>query len=244
MNSRPTVGGRSRWLPWTVLGLASVLLVGSVTFAVADVGQSYVPAGPDRPVPVNHGGQPSPGSGLDGRTRGVPGGMMGTGNGAGNGMMGGRVWLAGNGTAVTTIAAARARAVEAGAPSGLHPGEVMQFSLNFYVELKDATGSSIAEVLVDPSGGAVVTEYGPAMMWTATNATALISPARATDIANKWLGANTSGEVVDGTDLFPGHYTMDTMSGGHTVGMLSVNAITGAVWYHTWHGTFIAKEDA
>jgi len=28
------------------------------------------------------------------------------------------------------------------------------------------------------------------------------------------------------------------------VGMLSVNATTGAVWYHTWHGTFIAKEDA
>jgi hypothetical protein len=26
--------------------------------------------------------------------------------------------------------------------------------------------------------------------------------------------------------------------------MLSVNATTGAVWYHTWHGTFIAKEDA
>jgi hypothetical protein len=58
------------------------------------------------------------------------------------------------------------------------------------------------------------------------------------------LGANTSGEVVDSIDLFPGHYTMDTMSSGHTVGMLSVNATTGAVWYHTWHGRFVAKEDA
>jgi hypothetical protein len=172
--------------------------------------------------------------------------MMGNGNGnaAGNGMMGGRVWLAGNGSPVTTIAAARARAAEAAAPSGLHPGEVMQFSLNFYVELKDAAGASIAEVLVDPAGGAVVTEFGPAMMWTATNSTASIPAARATGIANTWLGANTSGEVVDSIDLFPGHYTMDTMSSGHTVGMLSVNATTGAVWYHTWHGRFVAKEDA
>jgi hypothetical protein len=163
--------------------------------------------------------------------------------GNGNGMMGGRLWLAGNGTAVTTIPAARARAAEAGAPKGLHPGEVMQFSLNFYVELKDAAGGSAAEVLVDPATGAVVTEYGPAMMWTA-NAAPSITAARATIIANQWLRANASGGVVDSTDMFPGHYTMDTIAGGATVGMVSVNATTGAVWYHTWHGTFIAKEDA
>lgn len=248
MRSSAVPGRGSRWLPWTALGLASVLLAGSVAFAVTGWAQPSVPvpvAG-NRAVPGGYGGQQGPRGGPDGRGRSVPGGMMGNGNGnaAGNGMMGGRVWLAGNGSPVTTIAAARARAAEAAAPSGLHPGEVMQFSLNFYVELKDAAGASIAEVLVDPAGGAVVTEFGPAMMWTATNSTASIPAARATGIANTWLGANTSGEVVDSIDLFPGHYTMDTMSSGHTVGMLSVNATTGAVWYHTWHGRFVAKEDA
>jgi hypothetical protein len=154
------------------------------------------------------------------------------------------VWLAGNGIQVTTIQAARARAAEAAAGSGLHPGEVMQFSLNFYVELKDATGASAGEVLVDPADGAVVTEYGPAMMWTGGARSSGIPADRATTIANQWLQANAPGEAVDSTDLFPGHFTMDTVSKGNTVGMLSVNATTGAVWYHTWHGAFIAKEDA
>jgi hypothetical protein len=168
--------------------------------------------------------------------------MMG--NGAGTGMMGGRVWLAANGTPVTTIAAARARAADAAGPSGLHPGEVMQFSVNFYVELKDASGASTAEVLVDPADGAVVTEYGPAMMWTSGTSASTNPADHATTIATQWLQAHAPGESVGSTDLFPGHFTMDTVSGGNTVGMLSVNATTGAVWYHTWHGTFVAKEDA
>ncbi|HEY3410523.1 MAG TPA: hypothetical protein VGK53_20320 [Propionicimonas sp.] len=120
----------------------------------------------------------------------------------------------------------------------------MQFSLNFYIELKDAAGASVTEVLVDPTGGAVVTEYGPAMMWTGGSSAPAIPAEQATSIANQWLQANAAGETVGSTDVYPGHYTMDTVSGGNTVGMLSVNATTGAVWYHTWHGTFIAKEDA
>jgi hypothetical protein len=158
-------------------------------------------------------------------------------------MMDTHIWLEGNGVQVTTIAAARARAQAAAGPSGLHTGEVMQFTSNFYVELKDASGAPAAEVLVDPETGAVVTEYGPGMMWS-TNAAPAISAERASAIAGQWLQANAPRQTVDSTDLFPGHYTMDTVTAGNTVGMLSVNATTGAVWYHTWHGTFIAKEDA
>src|SRR5664280_2155265 len=170
------------------------------------------------------------------------GGMMGSNRGGS--MMDTRTWLAGNGTQVTTIAAARVRAVAAASPNGLRTGEVMQFSDNFYVELKDASGASATEVLVDPATGAVFTEFGPAMMWSTGRASYAISSDRATAIANAWLQANAAGQTVGMTDVFPGHYTMDTVSGGNTVGMLSVNATTGAVWYHTWHGTYIAKEDA
>jgi hypothetical protein len=169
--------------------------------------------------------------------------MMGS-NGSGGSMMDTRTWLAGNGVQVTTIPAARARADAAASQSGLHTREVMQFSDNFYVELKDASGASATEVLVDPATGAVFTEFGPAMMWTTGTAPYAVSLGRATAIATAWLQANAADQTVGMTDLFPGHYTMDTVSGGNTVGMLSVNATTGAVWYHTWHGTFIAKEDA
>ena len=242
MNGLVTTGHRSRWLAWTVLGLASVLLVGSVVFVSVGLGQSPSSVPGYRSVPSGYGGQPQAGRGPAGGTRRGPGGMMG--DSSGNPMTGGRVSLgAGNGP-VTTIAAARERAAEAGRPSGLHPGEVMQFSLNFYVELKDAAGAPAAEVLVDPASGAVVTEYGPAMMWSSNTATPTISVEQARTIANEWLAGNAPAEVVDSADSFPGHFTLDTVSGGHTVGMLSVNAATGAVWYHTWHGTFIAKEDA
>lgn len=166
---------------------------------------------------------------------------MGSGGGS---MMDTRTWLSGNGVQVTTIPAARARADAAARPSGLHTGEVMQFSDNFYVELKDASGASATEVMVDPATGAVFTEFGPAMMWTSGTTPYAISADRATAIASEWLRANAAGQTVGMTDVFPGHYTMDTVSGGNTVGMLSVNATTGAVWDHTWHGTYIAKEDA
>src|SRR5665811_2501303 len=158
------------------------------------------------------------------------GGMMGS-NGGGGSMMDTRTWLAGNGVQVTTITAARARADAAASPNGLHTGEVMQFSDNFYVELKDASGASATEVMVDPATGAVFTEFGPAMMWTTGTAPYAISADRATAIASEWLRTNAPGQTVGMTDVFPGHYTMDTVSGGNTVGMLSVNATTGAVWY-------------
>jgi len=42
---------------------------------------------------------------------------------------------------------------------------------------------------------------------------------------------------------FPGYYSFDTVKDGKTYGMLSVNASTGAVWYHGWHRTFLAGKD-
>jgi hypothetical protein len=255
MSGRFLSGLRSHWVPWTVLVTASLLLVGSAAFAASGAWQSTTSPGTAAARPTTAGsagawptaGQPTsytvpstaPGAA---RTAGR-GGMMGS-NGGGGSMMDTRSWLAGNGVQVTTIAAARARADLAAGPSGLHTGEVMQFSDNFYVELKDTSGASATEVMVDPATGAVFTEFGPAMMWTTGSVPYAVSSDRATAIANAWLQANAAGQTVGMTDVFPGHYTMDTVSGGNTVGMLSVNATTGAVWYHTWHGTFIAKEDA
>jgi hypothetical protein len=187
-------------------------------------------------------------------------------------------WLAGDGTAVASIAAARQRSAQAGTGAGLHPGEVIWFDNGFYVELKDASGQPATEVIVDPTNGAVTTEPGPAMMWNTrysmmgggsrammggsagngahggmmggsqSAAAPAQAPAVTKDqarvIAQQWLATNKAGQSAQPADSYPGYYTLETTLDGVTAGMLSVNAGTGAVWFHTWHGRFIAKEDS
>jgi hypothetical protein len=186
-------------------------------------------------------------------------GMMG-GSSTGSSMMGsaggmGMSWLPGDGVAVSSIPGARARAATAAGPVGLHPGEVMWFDNGFYVELKDAADKPATEVIVDPGNGAVRTEPGPAMMWntrigmhssgsrsTATAGAVDSTKARAT--ASTWLAANRAGTTIGSIDAYPGYFTLDLRRNGVVSGMMSVSSATGAVWYHTWHGRFIAMEDS
>jgi hypothetical protein len=59
------------------------------------------------------------------------------------------------------------------------------------------------------------------------------------------LNRNRPGHAVTAADAYPGYYTLETTTtAGAVDGMLSVNAATGQVWYHTWHGRFIAREDS
>ncbi len=239
--------------PIIALVVASVLLVASLVMALVGVlgpapWQSTAAAiGPSRAGTGPWGSGPwgsGQGGMMGGQSAGQQWGGGPGGRGGPGGMMAGQVWLAGNGQQVTTIAQARARAAQAGAPKGLHPGEVMQFTENFYVELKDSAGASATEVLVDPASGAVQTEPGPAMMWNTGSRSGSISPGQARATATAWLSANRPGETIKTIDAYPGYYTVDTQVNGTIAGMLSVNATTGAVWYHTWHGTFVAMEDS
>ena len=61
-------------------------------------------------------------------------------------------WLPGEGVAVSSIPAARARDVTATRPAGLHPAEVVWFDNGFYVELKNGAGAPATEVIVDRPG--------------------------------------------------------------------------------------------
>ena len=224
-------GARRR--PWLVAALvaAVVVLVWSFGFVA-----SATERGPG-------------GSRMD--AGGTPGSMMGgSGMALGQGM--GQVWLVGDDVAVSSIASARQRAALASAPSGLHPGEVIWFDNGFYVELKDAAGAAATEVIIDPVSGAVTTEPGPAMMWntrfgmrfgTDASTTPAVSAEQAQQIADRWARDNAPGRVAAAADTYPGYYTLETMTNGQIDGMLSVNAGSGAVWAHTWHGRFLAKED-
>ncbi|MFI1164623.1 hypothetical protein ACH4UM_13585 [Streptomyces sp. NPDC020801] len=134
----------------------------------------------------------------------------------------------------------------------LHVGEVMQFSNGYYAELLAPNGSRATEVLVDPAGGAVRVEFGPAMMWNTAygmmraprqSGAPAVRPDQAVRIADRWLSEHQPGLHAAEPDRFPGYYTLHTLRGGHVVGMLSVNATTGEVWYHTWHGRFIQMRE-
>ena len=69
---------------------------------------------------------------------------------------------------------------------------------------------------------------------------AAIDMDEAADIANQYLAENIGNANVHlpGT-AFYGYYTFDYMQDDQMTGMLSVNASTGQVWLHTWHGQFI-----
>jgi hypothetical protein len=136
---------------------------------------------------------------------------------------------------------------------GLRAGEVMQFSRNFYVELETSDGRGATEVLVWPGDGAVSVEYGPAMMWNTrygmhawvgARERPRVSADEATTIAQRWLDGQRGGLTVGEPEEFPGYYTVHTMDSEKIAGMLSVNASTGAVWYHGWHGKYVAMNES
>lgn len=168
----------------------------------------------------------------------------------GPGMMNGSdYWLPGNGTPVHTLDQARQRATAFADRLGLRVGDVMQFTCNFYAELITSAGPRATEVLVNPADGAVEIEYGPAMMWNTRygmhatggpTGTATMSATRARTTAQHWLDNHEAGLTTGDVDPYPGYYTVDVLHDGRFTGMMSVNAYTGAVWNHTWHGTWIA----
>ena len=245
------------------------LLVGSLAAAVITLFASAALAvgsfgGPSSGSPAMRGyGQGAYQGMMGSQGQGAYQGMMGSqGQGAYQGMMGGSmmgstgmIWLPGDGVAVSSIPAARARAATAAKPAGLHPGEVIQFDNGFYVELKDAAGKAATELIVDPQSGAVNTEPGPAMMWNTrigmqargvprAAGVAPVDPTRARRIATTWLAANRAGTTIGSIDAYPGYFTIDLKLNGKVSGMMSVNAYSGDVWYHTWHGAFTAMEDS
>ncbi len=142
--------------------------------------------------------------------------------------------------------------------------EVMEFENNFYAVIKESsTGRGAFELLVNRYSGYVTPEPGPAMMWNTkyghmaglgmmgmmgwrnrrAGPTAL-TVEQVRGAGQKWLDANLSGVTLAGDEVeFYGYYTLDFLKDGRAAGMLSVNAYTGQVWYHTWHGAFIGEEE-
>lgn len=143
--------------------------------------------------------------------------------------------------------------------TGLEVSEVMEFDLNYYaIVAEEDTGIGAMELLVDKDSGAVGPEPGPNMMWNAkygmqgrrggmmgrmggyATGDMTVSPSEAEDLAQRWLDANLPGREAGEADPFYGYYTLHFLTDGQIEGMLSVHGASGAVWYHSWHGDFVA----
>ena len=187
------------------------------------------------------------------------GGMMGPGM-MGPGMMGGLGGYNPNGKQITIDAAAGAveRYLRTYYGRDLALAEVMEFNQNFYAEVEEEdTGIHAMELLIDKYTGQVYPETGPNMMWNAKygmmsgmmwgtltpSGPMTVTEEAAKGYAEEFLKSYLPGAKVGDADRFYGYYTIEILSNDQIYGMLSVNGYTGQVWYHSWHGAFIAMKE-
>lgn len=226
------------------------------------------PQGPTVQPPVPQEGGPRQGNGW-GFPRGLRGGMMGSLSRWLGGMMGGWGGMMGNdGTPLSAEEVQRiAEEYVAGyGNADLEVAEIMEFDNHFYAQAREeSTGRYAFEFLIDRYTGSVHPEPGPNMMWNtkyghmggsswggtmgsgmmggfwnAPPGPETITPEQALQIAQDYLDTTYPGlNAADEADAFYGYYTIHTVRDGQVVGMLSVNAYTGSVWPHTWHGEFL-----
>jgi len=84
-------------------------------------------------------------------------------------------------------------------------------------------------------------EFGPQ---TSTTDTTPLTEAQARDKAQAYVEQSLADQTVSAkAEAFPGYFTFDLEKDGTPTGMLSVNATTGQVWYHTWHGAFVEMSE-
>lgn len=146
----------------------------------------------------------------------------------------------------------------------LEIAEVMAFEFNFYAVAEEPdTGMGAMEILLDKETGGIGPEPGPNMMWNGrygmhsggfggrggmmggmmgrASVTNALSEAEALAYAQAWAEDERRSLTVDEhADEFYGYYTFHTLRDGEIEGMLSVHGTSGDVWYHSWHGDFIA----
>lgn len=124
---------------------------------------------------------------------------------------------------------------------------VEKYSNNYYVIVWDGSrGVGAFELIVSPSGS--VHPEPQSMMWNTLygmHARYLgaedVSVEQARSIARDWVEANFPGARIMEEYKFPGYYTFHFRLPSGEMQMLSVNAYTGQVWFHSWHGRYIAS---
>ena len=101
--------------------------------------------------------------------------------------------------------------------------------------------------MMGPNGGGMMGGYGssaPSRSAQGSNQIRMpVNPEQAREVADAYLSRVSPGTKAEEPTRFYGYYTIDTEKNDKTSGMLSVNGYSGEVWYHSWHGPFVAKEE-
>lgn len=126
--------------------------------------------------------------------------------------------------------------------------DFMIFSSNYYAVLNDTTGGQdMAEILVDRYSGSTYPEPGPNMMWNTRfgagrtqGGSTGYDLAGAQKLAEDFLAGYLPGTQIQESHAMPGYYTFD-FGRNDTESMLSVNAFSGQIWVHTWHGPYLGE---
>lgn len=126
--------------------------------------------------------------------------------------------------------------------------DFMAFSSNYYAVLNDtASNQDIAEILVDRYSGSTYPEPGPNMMWNTRFGAGRTQGgntgydlAGAQKLAEDFLAGYLPGAQIQESHAMPGYYTFD-FGRNNTESMLSVNAFSGQIWIHTWHGPYLGE---
>lgn len=140
----------------------------------------------------------------------------------------------------------------------------------YFSIIEDETGKGAMELLANPYTGQIFYEYGPNMMWNLkygmhgsngmgfsrghmaynnhyNGSTAYdaheITYDQAYEYGMNYLEDSGDYSLGDTYHEFYGYYTFHLEEDGQIIGMLSVNAFTGEVWYHDWHGTLVEVID-
>ncbi|MEM3448051.1 MAG: hypothetical protein QXP38_04110, partial [Nitrososphaerota archaeon] len=123
-------------------------------------------------------------------------------------------------------------------------GEFEEYSNNFYLSIiEKSSGRGAFELIIDRYSGRIHPEP-QSMMWNAkygmmhrSSAASAITEEQAIKIAQEFLKVNYPATEVGEVVAYYGYYTIMVTLNGEHYGMLSVNGYSGAVWYHSWHGT-------
>jgi hypothetical protein len=155
--------------------------------------------------------------------------------------------------------------VEAIGYEDLEITDVMEFEHNFYaVAIEPDTGMGAMEILLDKERDAIGPEPGPNMMWNGrygmhgrgvgpggmmghmgqAQEVNELSEVEARSYAERWGERRRPTLLIDEeSHEFYGYYTFHTLREGQIEGMVSVHGSSGRVWYHDWHGDFVAVLD-
>ena len=107
-------------------------------------------------------------------------------------------------------------------------------------------GSTTTTGMMGGSGmGGMMGRYGGNPNWTPSSGTVTgpVTVTEAQKLADQWLAGQGNGQSAAQPDVLPGYFTFHVLKAAKITGMLSVNEQTGAVWYHWWHGAFVAMEE-